>query len=73
MFAEGGFYLYYIPQGNKSSDEERKIIRKNLRFMYIKRFNKFIKRWGQFRMGAIPRVPKLFYGGDIQRLVYTIV
>ena len=51
-----GFYSYYIHQENKS-DNERKIVRKKLRFMHTKRFNTFFKRWVQFRVGAIPRVP----------------
>ena len=52
----GGFYSYYIPQGNKSF-KERKIVRKKLSFMHIKRFTTFFKIWVQFRVGAIPRLP----------------
>ena len=51
MVAGGGFYSYYIHHGNYS-DKERNIIRK--RFMHTNRFNTFIKRWVQFRVGAIP-------------------
>ena len=54
MVAGGGFYSYYIHQGNKS-DKKRKIVRKMLSFMHTKSFNIFFKRWGQFRVGAIPR------------------
>ena len=50
------FFLYYIHQGNKS-DKERNIVRKKLSFMHTKRFNKYFKRWVQFRVGAIPRLP----------------
>ena len=56
VFAGGGFYSYYIHKGNKS-DKERKIIRKKLSLMHTKRFNTFFKRWVQFRVGAIPRLP----------------
>ena len=52
-----GFYSYYIQHGNKS-DKERKIVRKKLSFMHIKRFNRFFKIWVQFRVGAIPRLPR---------------
>ena len=58
VVAGGGFYSYYIHQGNKS-DKERKIVRKKLSFMHTKRFNTFFKRWVQFRVGAIPRLPKV--------------
>ena len=34
-------------------------MRKKLSSMHIKRFNTFFKRWVQFRVGAIPRLPKL--------------
>ena len=56
MVEGGGFYSYYIHQGNKS-DKERKIVRKKLSFMHTKRLNTFFKRWVQFRVGAIPRLP----------------
>ena len=56
VVAGGGFYSYYIHQGNKS-DKERKIVRKKLSFMHTKRFNTFFKRWVQFRVGRIPRLP----------------
>ena len=52
VVAGGGFYSYYIHQGNKS-DKERKIVRKKLSFMHTKRFNIFFKRWVQFRVGGI--------------------
>ena len=52
--AEGGFNSYYIQQGNKS-DKERKIVKKSL--IHTKRFNTFFKRWLQFRVGAISRLP----------------
>ena len=44
-------------QGN-TSDKERKIVRKKLSFMHTKRFNTVFKRWVQFRVGAVPRLPK---------------
>ena len=47
--AGGGFYFYYIHQGNKS-DKERKIARKKLIFLHTKRFNNFFKRWVQFHV-----------------------
>ena len=34
-----------------------KIVRKKLSFMHKKRFNTSFKRWVQFRVGAIPRLP----------------
>ena len=52
----GGFYSYYINQGNKS-DKDSKIVRKKLGFIHTKRFYTFLKRWGQFRLVAIPRLP----------------
>ena len=55
MVAGGGYYSYYIHQGNKS-DKVRKILRKKLSFMHAKRFNKIFIRWVQFRVGAIPRL-----------------
>ena len=55
VVAGGGFYAYYIHQGNKA-DEEREILRKKS-FMRTKRFNTFLKRCGQFRVGAITRLP----------------
>ena len=51
-----GFYSYYIHQGNKS-DQEREIVRNKLSFNYTKRSNTFFKRWVQFCVGAIPRLP----------------
>ena len=60
MAAGGGFYSYYIHQGNKS-DKERKIVRKKLRFMNTKGFFSFFKRWMQFRVGAILRLPAILY------------
>ena len=56
MVVGSGFNSYYIHQGNKS-DKERKILRKKLSFMHTKRFNAFFKRWVQFHVGAIPRLP----------------
>ena len=44
VIAGGGFFSYYIHQGNKS-EKENQIVRKKLSFM-------------QFRVGAIPRLPK---------------
>ena len=44
----GGFYCYYIHQGNKS-DKERKIVKK-LSFIHTKRYNTFLKRWVQFHV-----------------------
>jgi hypothetical protein len=60
VVAGGGFNSYYIKEGNKS-DKGRKIVRKNLSFMHRKRFNNSFKRWVQFRVGAIPRLPKFLY------------
>jgi hypothetical protein len=56
VVAGGGFYSYYIYQGNKS-DKERKILTEKFSFMHTKRFNTFFKRWVQFRVGAIPHLP----------------
>jgi hypothetical protein len=56
VVAGGWFYSDCIHQGNKS-DTEMKIVRKKLSFMHTKRFNTFFKRWEQFRVGAIPRLP----------------
>ena len=56
-FVVAGFYSYYIHQKNKL-DKERKIVRKKLSLMYTKRFKIFYKRWVQFRVGAIPRLPQ---------------
>ena len=56
MVAGGGFNFYYIHQGNKS-DKERKIVKKRLSFMHTKRFDTFFKRWVQFRVGLIARLP----------------
>jgi len=56
VVAGGGFYSYYIHQGNKLY-KERKIVRKKLIFMNTKRFDTFFKEWVQFRVGAIPRLP----------------
>ena len=56
VVAGGGFYSYYIHQGKKT-DKEWKIVRKKLSFMHTKRLNTFFKRWVQFRVGAIPRLP----------------
>ena len=56
MVAGGGLYSYYIHQGNKS-ETERKIVRKKFSFMHTKRFNTFLKRWMQFRVVTIPRLP----------------
>ena len=43
LIAGGGFYSYFIYQGNKL-DKERNIVRKNLSFRHRKRFNTFSKR-----------------------------
>jgi hypothetical protein len=56
VVAGGGFHSYYIHQGNKSI-KERKSVRKKLSYVHTKRFNTFFKRWVQFRVGAIPRLP----------------
>ena len=56
VVASGWFYSYNIHRGNKS-DKEKKIVRTNLSFIHTKIFNKFFKRWVQFRVGAIPRLP----------------
>ena len=58
VVAGGGLYSYYIHLGNKSG-KERKIARKKLSFMLTKRFDTFFKRWVQFRVGAIPRLPSV--------------
>ena len=55
------FYSYYIHHRNKS-DIERKIVRKKLSFMHTKTFDTFFKRWVQFRLGAIPRLPVITLG-----------
>ena len=52
VVAGGGFYSYYIQQGN-TSDKERIFLKKKLSFMHTKRFNTFV----HFRMGAIPNLP----------------
>ena len=44
--------FYYNLQGNKSDKE-----RNELSFMHTKRFNTTFKRWVQFRVDAIPRLP----------------
>ena len=62
MVAGGGFYSYYTHQGNKSA-KERKIVSKKLIFIHTKRFYTFFKRWAQFRVGAIPRLPFFTYFG----------
>ena len=71
VVARGGFYSYYIHQGNKS-DKERKIARKKLSFMHTKRFHTLFKRWVQFkysnvqfRVGAIPRLPNNYYDDSV--------
>ena len=56
VVAGGGIYSYYIHQENKS-DKEMKIVTKKLSFMHTKRFNTFFKRWVQFRVCSIPRLP----------------
>ena len=56
VVAWGGFYFYYIPQGNKSV-KERKIVRKKLSFMHTRRLNILFKIWVQFLVGANPRLP----------------
>ena len=56
MVAGGGFNSYFIHQGNKS-DKEWKIVRKKLSFMNTKILNTFFKRWVQFRVSAIQRLP----------------
>ena len=58
MVAGGGFYFFYIHQGNKSDNESyKKNYKKKLSFMHTKRFITFFKRWVQLRVGAIPCVP----------------
>ena len=54
------------------SDKERKIVRKKLSFMHKKRFNTCFKRWMQFRVGAIPRLPQKTYDKDLTDLIETI-
>ena len=54
MVDGGGFYSYYIHQGNKLH-KERKILRIKFSFMHTKRFITFFKRWilvcvGQFHV-----------------------
>ena len=72
VVAKGGFYSYYIHQGNES-DKERKILRKKLGFMHTKRFYTFFKRWVQFRAGAIPRLPRIHEGNSLAHLkLYNI-
>ena len=59
MVAGGGFYNYYIHQGNKSN-KERKIVRKS-KVLCIQKdlIHTLFKKWVQFRVGAIPRLPGL--------------
>ena len=57
VVAGGRFYSYFIQQGNKL-DKERKIAKKKLSFIHTKRINTSFKKWVQFRVGAIPRLPK---------------
>ena len=52
VVAGGGFYSYYIHQGNISDKEREK-----LSFMHTKKINEFFNKWLQFRVGAIPRLP----------------
>ena len=47
----------FLKHERKKSDKERKMLRKGL--MHTKRFNKFLKIWVQFRVGAIPLLPSL--------------
>ena len=42
VVAGGGFYSYYIHQGNKL-DKERNIVKKRLSFMHAKSFNNSLK------------------------------
>ena len=57
MVAVAGFIpIISTMQGNKS-DKERKIIRKKMSFMHTERFITIFKRWVQFCVGAIPRLP----------------
>ena len=56
VVAWGGFYSYFIHQGNKSY-KKGKIVRKKLNFMHTKISNIYFKSWVQFRVGAIPRLP----------------
>ena len=50
----------FIPiTSTNKSDKERKFVRKKLNFMHTKRFNSFFKRWVQFCLGAILRLPFL--------------
>ena len=49
---------------------------KNVKFKQTKRFNTFLKRWVQFRVGAIPRLPRGAYYGYVQikfSLIKTLV
>ena len=55
VVAGGGFYSYYIHQGNKL-DIERKIVRKKLSFMHTKRYDTFFAIWMQSRVGTIQRL-----------------
>ena len=55
----GEFYSYYIHQGNVS-EKERKFVRKKCKFYASQIFFKtFLLKWVQFRVGAIPRSPKI--------------
>ena len=51
----GGFYSYYMQQGNKL-DNEKKIVRKKLCFMHTKSLTHFFN-WVQSRLGTIQRLP----------------
>ena len=57
VVARGGFYSFYIQQGNKLY-KERQIVRKKLSFMNTKRLNTFFKKgcnsmWVQFHVYLI--------------------
>ena len=55
VVAGGGFYSYFIHQGNRSY---RKV---NCKFYAYKRFITFLTIWVQSRVGAIPRLPSEGY------------
>ena len=67
MVAGGGFYSYYIHQGNKS-DKEWKIVRKKLIFMYTKRFNNFFLNsvWVQSHVYPIGHMISPFGGNQVE-------
>ena len=59
-WSTGADFIPIISTKGNKADKERKILRKKISFMHTKIFNTFFKRWAQFLVGAIPRLPCLF-------------